>query len=274
MQPCPLSDYVPELIYTMYWERKEKFLFSEDISKEWTVFAVESGSFYYEVGERKGTATFGDLIFCPPHTLLRRVVVTPLTFFVLRMRWYRRDGAQIEPGAQQFHFMGKINIKQTARLADNYTIMRRADQLDERRRLEISGHYFQDIWLQHSMESGEELWAQADVEAHQPDSEMVKAASLIQKRAYEAVDLKTIAAELGLSPARLTQKFKAGYGISPLRYLTNIRLEKAKRLLLETNLTLEQISESLGYTNGYYLNRLFRKHLHTTPSQYRNAHRL
>ncbi|TMV48638.1 helix-turn-helix transcriptional regulator [Paenibacillus mesophilus] len=77
---------------------------------------------------------------------------------------------------------------------------------------------------------------------------------------------------LGLSPARFTQKFKADFGITPMQHLTSIRLEKAKRFLLETTLTLEQISESIGYQNGYYLNRIFMKHMKVTPAKYRKAH--
>lgn len=228
-----LSDCVPRLIYSMYWERKDKFLFYEDTYKEWTIFAVESGSFYYELGEDKGIATFGDLLICPPKTPFRRVIVKPLTFFALRLRWYNREGTRIEPTESQEFFTGNINIQNTSRLSANYTMMKKFETFDNERRLHRISHYVQDIWLLYCGESGEETGADNRIKPNQPDPIMLKASSLIQKHAFQTIDLKQIAAALGLSPARLTQKFKTDYGITPMQHLTSIRLEKAKRLLLE-----------------------------------------
>ncbi|TNJ63949.1 helix-turn-helix transcriptional regulator [Paenibacillus hemerocallicola] len=272
MDCFPLSDCVPRLIYSMYWERKDKFLFYEDTYKEWTIFAVESGSFYYELGGDKGIATFGDLLICPPKTPFRRVIVKPLTFFVLRLRWYNREGTRIEPSESREFFTGKINIQNTSRLSADYMMMKKSETFDNERRLHRISHYVQDIWLMYCGESGEEQGADNRITPNQPDPKMLKASSLIQKHAFQTIDLKHIAAILGLSPARLTQKFKADFGITPIQHLTSIRLEKAKRLLLETTLTLEQISESIGYQNGYYLNRIFMKHMNVTPAKYRKAH--
>ncbi|RKN86094.1 helix-turn-helix transcriptional regulator [Paenibacillus ginsengarvi] len=269
-----LSDYVPRLIYSMYWERKDKFLFYEDTYKEWTLFAVESGSFYYELGEDKGIATFGDLLICPPKTPFRRVVVEPLTFFVLRLRWYDREGNGLEPTEGREFFTGKINIQNTSRLAANYKMMKQAEAFEGERRLHRFSHYAQDIWLLYCGESGEETPVGDGPMSisNKPEPLMLKASSLIHKHAFQTIDLKQIAAMLGLSPARFTQKFKADFGITPIEHLTSIRLEKAKRLLLEMTLTLEQISESIGYQNGYYLNRIFMKHMNVTPATYRKAH--
>lgn len=272
MDALPLSDCVPRLIYAMYWVNKEKFLYYEDTYKEWTVFAVESGSFYYELGGDKGIATFGDLLVCPPRIPFRRVVVKPLTFFALRMRWHKPDGERIEPTESRGFYTGKINIQNTSRLAADYAWMKKFETWDNERRLRHINHYVQDIWLLYCAESGEDVWSDNRMTAGRPDPIMLKASSLIQKHAFQTVDLKQIAAALGLSPSQFTQKFKASYGVTPIQHLTSIRLEKAKRLLLETTLTLEQISESIGYQNGYYLNRIFRKHMNVTPATYRKAH--
>ncbi|MBD2862364.1 helix-turn-helix transcriptional regulator [Paenibacillus oceani] len=267
-----LSDCVPRLIYSMYWERKDKFLFYEDTYKEWTIFAVESGSFYYELGGDKGIATFGDLLICPPKTPFRRVIVEPLTFFVLRLRWFTREGSRMEPAEHREFFTGKINLQNTSRLLANYKMMKQSETFDTERRLHRISHYVQDIWLLYCGESGEGAESEDRIMPNKPEPIMLKASSLIQKHAFQTIDLKQIAAMLGLSPARFTQKFKADFGITPIQHLTSIRLEKAKRLLLETTLTLEQISESIGYQNGYYLNRIFRKHMNVTPATYRKTH--
>lgn len=267
-----MCDNLPQVIHSSYWERKEKFLLNEDTYKEWIVFAVENGSFYYELNENKGTAAFGDLVFCPPGLPFRRVIVTPLSFYVLRLHWYYRG----EPGHGP-DFMppvGKISIANTSRLAANYTNMRKAEVLDFERQNQLRNHYMQDLWLLYCEECGSEPWTSSAEEANHLDPLMEEACSMIQKHAFHKIDLKDIASELGISPVRLTQKYKSHFGVTPIRYLTSIRLEKAKTLLLQTDMTLEQISECIGYENGYYLNRLFMKHLHVTPAKFRKMHQV
>ncbi|MDF2721147.1 MAG: hypothetical protein K0Q59_822 [Paenibacillus sp.] len=60
--------------------------------------------------------------------------------------------------------------------------------------------------------------------------------------------------------------------MTPSKYLTSLRLEKAKKLLAETNWTLDQISGSCGYQNGFYLSRVFKANCLVTPNQYRKEH--
>lgn len=265
---------VPQLIYCKYWERKDKFLFYEDTCREWTIFAVIDGSFQFELCGEKGNAAFGDLIVCPTDTVLRRVIITPLTFFAIRVRWHV-SGRQTEGPGESTGFVGKISIRNTKRLAGNYVLMKQAEVLDEARKLWLRGHYMQDIWLLYGEERGHWPWpTERHEEGKQLEPMMVEASSLIRKRAFETFDLKEIAGHLGISPVRLSQKFKSSFGQTPIQYLTSIRMEKAKQLLLETTMTLEQISECLGYQNGYYLNHLFMKHMGVSPSAYRKTHRI
>jgi AraC-like DNA-binding protein len=274
MSTIPLSDFEPHLIYSMYWPRKDKFLYYEDRCTEWTVFAVENGSFYYELEGENGTATFGDLVICPAKTMLRRVVITPLTFFVLRLRWNDLNGQAADPGTNN-DFTGKISLHDTNRLSANYAKMRRAEALDEKRKMQLHNHYTQDLWLLYAEELETICGSAAEPPVQkQPDPAMTKAAMMIQKKAYRSFDLKEIAEALGFSPVRFSQKFKSDFGVNPLQYLTSLRLEKAKSLLLETNLTLDQIAECIGYQNGYYLSRIFMKHLQMSPSIYRKTHRV
>src|SRR5690606_25962239 len=154
----------------------------------------------------------------------------------------------------------------------NYAKMEKARKFDPERRLQRQSHYMQDIWLMYCEQSEMEQWSSERRENKDPDPLMVKAAGLIQKQAFQTFQLKQVAAALSISSVRLTQKFKEEYGITPIQYLTSVRLEKAKTLLLETNLTLEQIAETIGYQNGFYVNRLFMKHMKITPSAYRKMH--
>jgi transcriptional regulator GlxA family with amidase domain len=96
----------------------------------------------------------------------------------------------------------------------------------------------------------------------------------MQSQAFERFRLNALAASLGVSRAQLCQKFHTELGTTPIKYVTALRLEKAKKLLVETNLTLDQISECCGYQNGFYLSRVFKNNCGVTPKQYRLEHRL
>jgi transcriptional regulator GlxA family with amidase domain len=106
------------------------------------------------------------------------------------------------------------------------------------------------------------------------DPLMNQALRSIQQRALGKLSLSTLAKELQLSPAQLTQKFTLRFGKNPMSYITELRLQKAQALLRETNLTLAGIASRCGYDNEYYLSRIFKRKLGMTPSEYRYVSRL
>ena len=77
------------------------------------------------------------------------------------------------------------------------------------------------------------------------------------------------AARAGLSRAQYTRRFLAATGLSPARYVIEARLERAASLVRETEMTLTQIAESLGYRDLYFFSRQFKRHRGVTPSSLR-----
>ena len=151
MQAPLLSGFVPELQDFTYWESKDKFQMYEDIYTEWVIFAIEEGAFYYEIGNEKGMATFGDLVICPPDTVFRRVIVTPLTFYFFWLNWTEGPGS----GDTAIIPAGKISILNTARLAHNYAAMKKWQGWPGVVRLSQYSHYCRDMWLMYCEELGE-----------------------------------------------------------------------------------------------------------------------
>lgn len=272
MNVLPPTGFVPRFLHSIYWQNKERFELYEDISSNWIIFVIESGSFYYEIGDKKGNATFGDVVICPPHIVFRRVVVSPLTFHWFALQWENgSDGA----GDPSTHIpAGKISIRDTERLAANNRALRSADALLNPWRMTVKNHYLQDIWLTYCEETRDGLSESDGMYRGAEDPVMKRASYLIRQNAFYKFELKALAKSLGISPVQLSKKFKTAYGITPIQYLTSLRLERAKTLLMETRLTLEQISECCGYQSGFYLNRVFLKHERITPSQFRKASRI
>ncbi|MCC2684818.1 MAG: AraC family transcriptional regulator [Paenibacillaceae bacterium] len=272
MTSVPLYCHVPRSSYFAHWVHREKFMQYESVHSSWILFAVEDGSFYYKIGDQEGTATYGDLVFCPPGATFRRVVIRPVTLFVIFLTWRDDQGSDIplDPGA--FPNL-KISIRDTARLKADFAMMGTIRKLsDSGAQLKLD-HYVYDLWLLYCEECGDhEMSRSLESTGESYDRVAEKAQLMIQAQAFQPVELQKIAGTLGLSLSQLSKKFKKRYGKSPIQYLTSQRLEKAKTLLLETTLTLEQISECCGYQNGFYLNRVFKKHINMTPNEFRSTH--
>ncbi|WP_175638523.1 helix-turn-helix transcriptional regulator [Metabacillus schmidteae] len=99
-----------------------------------------------------------------------------------------------------------------------------------------------------------------------------KVTSLLQEKYMEDISLDYCADHVNLSPSILSKVFKDIVGVNFIDYLTNIRLSKAKELLVHTDMKINEIAETIGYKNSYF-NRLFKKHEGYTPGQYREIRR-
>ncbi|GAA3409039.1 AraC family transcriptional regulator [Paenibacillus hodogayensis] len=267
----PLCGHIPRLTYFRHVVRREQFFEYESVQNEWLVFAVEDGAFYYEIENHSATASFGDLVFCPPGVVFRRVVISPVTLFVLRMGWGDDQGNELDPLRLDRLPVGKVSLRNTEKLMDDYAALKSRDFLDERWSMIGRNHHLHHIWLMYCDQTEQLPTAEA---SHSSDPLIQQATKRIQAQAYERFSLNALAVSLGVSRVYLCQKFQVELGTTPIKYVTALRLEKAKKLLAETNLTLDQISECCGYQNGFYLSRVFKNNCGMTPKQYRTEHRL
>ena len=81
--------------------------------------------------------------------------------------------------------------------------------------------------------------------------------------------LNDIASFVNLSPAHLSMVFKKTNGQNISDLITNVRMEEAQRMLKYTGLSVNEISERVGYSNQFYFSTCFKKKTGKTPSAYR-----
>lgn len=79
----------------------------------------------------------------------------------------------------------------------------------------------------------------------------------------------SIADEFKISPSYLSRIFKADMGIGIVDFIHTIRTEAAKKLLLETDLSTNEIAIQVGFSNRWVLTRVFKKIVGVTPGVYR-----
>lgn len=91
----------------------------------------------------------------------------------------------------------------------------------------------------------------------------------MQEHLSEDVSLHILSEEFHLNSQYISQLFKNEIGVNFLTYLTNIRMEHAKKLLLSTSLSIAEVSEQSGYGDYRVFTKVFKKSEEITPSQYR-----
>ena len=87
----------------------------------------------------------------------------------------------------------------------------------------------------------------------------------------EALTLDQLASVAHMNKFHLAHAFKDEYGISPISYLINRRIEESRYLLQETGMTLTQISQVLGFSSPSYFSQSFRRVTNMGPLEYRKS---
>lgn len=88
----------------------------------------------------------------------------------------------------------------------------------------------------------------------------------------ENITLKDVAKVVNLNPNYISQLFKKSAGTTFSRYLTDLRITNAKKMLTATDTSINDISVQTGFNDYFYFLKTFKKYTGSTPSEYRNAY--
>ena len=101
-------------------------------------------------------------------------------------------------------------------------------------------------------------------------SQLREAIAYIHEHLNQNLTLAELASVVYLSPHYFAHLFKQSTGRSPHQYVTHCRMEQAKRLLRQQELTIVEICQQVGFQNQSHFTRVFRQYTQTTPKVYRN----
>ncbi|MFT5482776.1 MAG: AraC-like DNA-binding protein [Halieaceae bacterium] len=104
-----------------------------------------------------------------------------------------------------------------------------------------------------------------------PYQELSKPIDYIQQYFASRISVEKLATACNLSVSALERRFKKHLHKTPYQYITEVRLEHAKRLLLETEKGVGTIALETGFADHSHFTRVFSKHFGQTPSSQRSA---
>jgi YesN/AraC family two-component response regulator len=91
----------------------------------------------------------------------------------------------------------------------------------------------------------------------------------LQENYDQPVDFSSLADSLAVSAPYLSKLFHEQEGKSPSRYLTDLRMRKAQKLLMDTQLTVREIAVRVGYPDPFHFSRNFKNAMGISPVQFR-----
>lgn len=93
----------------------------------------------------------------------------------------------------------------------------------------------------------------------------------LDSSSYQYKNLKVLSKTIGINVTKLKSGFKQLYGTSIYHYSLQVRIEKAKRLLLENELSVKAIALDCGFLNCQHFITTFKKWVGVTPGEFKSS---
>ena len=160
---------------------------------------------------------------------------------------------------------GKVIFQDKERIQSTLRLLQLADSLIQQDDYSYKQRLFVDIVNQYMLEQ-----AGLYLSSLHKDDVMTSAISYIRDNLHKKLNFLEIAQDHFLSYVQFSRRFQKATGTTPQEYVTGLRLKKAKQLLTESNLKIQNIAELCGFSNAYYFSNFFKKNCQMSPTEFRN----
>lgn len=105
------------------------------------------------------------------------------------------------------------------------------------------------------------------------DTLILQLKDYIEAHLHEQLTLEGLAKTVHFNKTYFVQRFKSLWGVPPMKYVSNLRCQKAKHLLLDTELSVSDIAAMTGFQSPHYFSAVFRKYSGQSPNEFRTDQR-
>ena len=230
--------------------RREKFIHEIYLPSDDIFALVVEGGFNFSSGNKTYTVGPYEAALFKKGVLYTRCVTDPVTMYLFR---YKSDASLFL--TEKVTFLDNERIRSTVRLLEKLDEGVLADDFEYRTRI------FSDIVTQYEIEKG----ASSSLRKDPIDKALAAMISSLHQKVY----LPEISKVSGLSYTQFARRFKERTGLTPSDYMANLKLEKAKKLLSDSELLIREIAPVCGFENEYYFSNFFKKMTGISPKEYR-----
>ena len=101
------------------------------------------------------------------------------------------------------------------------------------------------------------------------EERLERATAFLEQNLHKPISLAEIARHVSVSPETLGRLFRACYRVSPIQYLTRLRMARARELLQDRRYNISEVAQACGYASLQYFSRAFAKQYGLPPSLFR-----
>lgn len=101
------------------------------------------------------------------------------------------------------------------------------------------------------------------------NAHLARITSYIEEQYAEKITLSMLARQFSLSESYIARLFRIGLSLKPSEYVNKVRMSAAKTLLMQTDMSIGEIAQRVGYSDVYYFSKIFKKYAGLPPSALR-----
>lgn len=116
---------------------------------------------------------------------------------------------------------------------------------------------------------GQQAYASVKRRKYHQDGAIIPAQDYIESNYASPIQIESLAKDVNMTPRTFARRFKSATGETALNYIQRTRVDSAKSLLETSELSLEQITQQVGYDDISSFTRLFKRQTGLSPKQYR-----
>lgn len=274
---------VTRLISAFYYEFPEDFKFDGESHPGWEFVYVEKGSVSVRADHMTYVLKSGEMVCHKPHEFHRitpyqgRASVIIFCFECLGERMQYFNNKIITINQRQKHYLNDIVENASKLLLPKSPLDIVKDGAMDR---SPAGTVSQEQYIGNTIEllilslmdseiterrKRVEFYEQC-VQRRTLTSDIIR---YLNENISEPIRLSDLSQKFSYSLSSIKRIFKNETGYTVIDYLNNIRIDKAKELLVHSNSSVEDIALTLGFSNAYYFSNCFKKKMGESPSKYR-----
>lgn len=243
-----------ELVFYNHFEGRETFELSKG-SRPWhIILLLTDGAFEVSIGDKNIKIEKNEIAFFPRNTYFERKIISPISFH--QFGFILEDDCPYDLPAETILSLPKTHVLAAAESLDALASLSR-DNLEPLSTLDY-------ILFENSVYE-----KQKNTPSSKRDSDVSYVVKYMIEHLGENVRVEELANTLHISRVGLLEKFKKHMGCTLSDFLIGLRMSRAKYLLLESDMRVNEIATACGYNNAYYFSAAFKSYCGQTPLEYR-----